>query len=308
MLSLRARIFINLLNRSKKKQIKDGRDTIFTLDTSIETFRDSVSKSSKMFGRLSKDIMRKEEEHDGVKCEWLYKSMNPKEKVILYFHGGGYVSGAYEYHRTHVAKWVNTMGINALVFNYRLAPEHPYPAALNDSVKVYESLLEQGYEAHNIVLAGDSAGAGLCLCTLNALKDKNIPLPLCAIAISPWTDLACKGDAYEKNRYTCLSPQDSWTVFSHHYRSGADPENPWISPLYGNLDGLPPIYVTVGSTEIFLDDAIAYTSKVNKAGGEAVLEIGEGLFHCYPMCGKLFPEAQDSLKKIATFIKTCNEQ
>ncbi len=140
------------------------------------------------------------------------KSVNPKEKVILYFHGGGYVSGAYQYHRTHVAKWVNTIGINALVFNYRLAPEHPYPAALNDSIKVYERLLEQGYEAHHIILAGDSAGAGLCLCTLNALKDKNIPMPLCAIAISPWTDLACKGDAYEKNRYTCLSPQDSWTV------------------------------------------------------------------------------------------------
>lgn len=224
------------------------------------------------------------------------------EKVILFFHGGGYVSGSCSDHRVHVSKFVRGAGVGALLFEYRLAPEHPFPAALDDALEVYQWLLEQGILPHNIVFAGVSAGGGLCLATLLALKKRSIPLPAAAVVLSPWTDLRCSGKSYHRNAKKCLSPQGSWTAFSSFYAGGHDPGLPLISPLYGDLHDLPPLLIFTGENEILYDDAVSFASKAQECGVKVTLRVGKGLFHCYPVCAPLFPEATRALDEICTFI------
>jgi len=218
-------------------------------------------------------------------------------------HGGGYVSGSCSDHRIHVAKFVKGSGVGALLFEYSLAPEHPYPAAVDDSVEAYRWLLAQGISASQIVFAGDSAGGGLCLAVLLALRDRGFPLPAAAVALSPWTDLACTGESYRTNAKTCLSPEGTWTAFSKHYVGDHDPCLPWISPLYGDLHGLPPMLLYVGEDEILRDDSIRFTEKAKGAGVDVTLRVGQGMFHCFPVCASLFPEATLAMDEICAFIK-----
>jgi acetyl esterase/lipase len=155
----------------------------------------------------------------------------------------------------------------------------------------------------NIVFAGDSAGGGLCLATLLALRDKGIPLPAAAVALSPWTDLRCTGASYRRNAGKCLSPNGTWTAFSSHYVGDHDPALPWISPLYGDLRGLPPLLIYAGGDEILLDDSVRFAEKAQDAGVDVALRVGKGLFHCYPVCAPLFPEATRAMNEICGFIK-----
>ncbi len=136
----------------------------------------------------------------GLKAEWIMPRGASKEKVIFYTHGGGYVSGSCADHRMHVAKFVKDTGIGALLYEYRLAPEHPFPAAVEDSLVAYRWLLEQGVSASNIQIVGESAGGGLCLATLLALRDQGLPLPAAGVALSPWTDLNCTGNSVPRQR------------------------------------------------------------------------------------------------------------
>lgn len=185
-----------------------------------------------------------------------------------------------------------------------MAPEHPFLAALEDSVRAYQWLLGQGVLPSKIVLMGDSAGGGLCLATLLVLRDKGIPLPSAAVAISPWTDLACSGASYLSNRKKCFSPDGTWTAFSKHYAGGHDPKLPWISPLYGNMHGLPPMLIYAGGDEILRDDAVSFADKAKAAGGQVTLRVVEGMFHCFPVCAPLFPEATQAFDEICAFVKS----
>jgi monoterpene epsilon-lactone hydrolase len=227
-----------------------------------------------------------------------------KDKVIFFVHGGGYVSGSCADHRIHVAKFVKGTGIGALLYEYRLAPEHPYPAALDDSVKAYSWLLAQGVSPTDIACTGDSAGGGLCLALLLALKDRGIPLPAAAVALSPWTDLTCSGESLIFNAKKCLAPEGTATAFSKHYVGPNDPRLPWISPLYGDLRGLPPLLIYVGSDETLLSDSTRFADRAKNSGVDVRLNIGEGLFHCYPVCAPLFPEATRAMEDICGFIKS----
>jgi monoterpene epsilon-lactone hydrolase len=240
--SLRSRLLLfmfkyrHLFSFRLKRQIID-----WNTNSSILRFRQECEKGAARFGKVPTGIEVSPVSIDGLSAEWILPSQATKDKVIFFVHGGGYVSGSCSDHRMHVAKFVKGSNIGALLFEYRLAPEHPFPAALNDSVTAYRWLFSQGVSSSNIVLAGDSAGGGLCLATLLALKDQDIPLPAAAVAISPWTDLKCTGASYRSNARKCLSPEGTWTAFSKHYVGDHDPGLPWISPLYGNLRGLPPI-------------------------------------------------------------------
>jgi epsilon-lactone hydrolase len=302
--SLRARLFTfalkhrNTLRLGKKKEPVD-----WSRHQSILTFREQCEAGAKRFGKIPAGIEIQPVSANGLTAEWILPEGAGKEKVIFFIHGGGYVSGSCSDHRVHVAKFVQGSGLPALLFEYRLAPEHRYPAALDDSVKAYEWLLAQGLASANIVFAGDSAGGGLCLATLLALRDKNIPLPAAAAVLSPWTDLKCTGESYITNANVCLSPQGTWTAFSKHYVGDQDATQPWISPLYGDVHGLPPLFISAGDQEILLDDARRFAEKAQKAGVDVTLQIGQGLFHCYPVCGSLFPEAQNALIEICDFIK-----
>jgi len=301
--SIRSRLFLGVIRNSHLLRFKLKRESTIDFDSSIEEFRAQVDKTPALFGKLPDHISLESVMIDNLYAEWLRHADAPKDEAILYFHGGGYVSGTCAVHRTHVSKVVTGSLINAMTFQYRVAPEHPFPAALEDALAAYQYLLDQGFAPNKISFMGDSAGGGLCLATLNAIKEQGLPMPTAVITLSPWTDLACTGDSYQSNADTCLSPMGSWTVFSHYYAPDMDKTNPLISPLYGDLAGLPPMRIYVGSDEVMLSDAIQYAEKAKAAGVDVKLTIGEGLFHCYPICAPAFPEATEALAELCDFMK-----
>ena len=302
MASIRSNIFRFVLKHRHLFSKDTKRIKHFTADTPIEDFRAQVNKAHKLFGKLPKGIRMEEEKIGDLYCERIIKLSADTDKIILYFHGGGYVSGTCEAHRIHVAKVVNYCNINAFVFEYRVAPENPFPAALEDALIAYKYLLENNFNSNNIVFMGDSAGGGLLLSLLNKLKAENLPLPVAAVALSPWTDLSCSGESYVKNlKVEPFAPKESWVVFSNYYVQKEDVYNPFISPIYGDLKKLPPLKIFVGGHETMLSDSVDYAQKAKEAGVEVELTVGEKLFHCYPICAPVFPEATKAMKEIAGF-------
>jgi acetyl esterase/lipase len=225
-----------------------------------------------------------------------------KIRLFYIFHGGGYVSGTINAHRAITAKFAKGTGLNTLLFEYRLAPENPYPAAVDDSVDAYQWLLIKGFLPSNIAFIGDSAGGGLALATLLALRDKGIPLPSSCAVYSPVTDYTCAGETYKTNEKKCLAPVGTGAAFSKHYCAGADPATPYISPLFGDLHGMPPLIIFAGGNETLLSDSTRYVEKARAAGVDVTFHIGEGLFHCYPACAPMFPEATEALNQICEFV------
>jgi epsilon-lactone hydrolase len=302
--SLQSRLLRFVLKHRHLLQLQLTKTTI-DWNTSIPDLRQQVEKSAGMFGKLPARIEASPFSINGLSAEWIMPAAATKDKLILYFHGGGYVVGSCPAHRSIVAKFVKGSGVGALLFGYRLAPENPFPAALEDSLAAYRWLLAKGVSPSHIVFVGDSAGGGLCLATLIALRDQGIPLPAAAVALSPWTDLKCTGESYRtKIKVDPATWEGSWTVFSKYYVQDNDPCSPWISPLYGDLHGLPPILIHVGEDEVLLDDSIRFAAKAKDAGVDITLKVGEGMFHCFPVCTPLFPEARQAMDEICIFIKT----
>ena len=273
-------------------------------NTSIQAFREFAEASNhKMENKLPAGLKVSPFDLAGMHAEWLIPAGADQEKVILYTMGGGYISGSCNDHRTLVAKVAQTSGFAVLMFDHRLAPEHPFPAALDDSVTAYCWLLEQGYSPENILIMGESAGGGLCLATLLALRDQGYPLPVAGVALSPWTDLKLTGDSYRTRADVCISPPGMSLVCSKYYVGDHDPTEPWISPLYGDLRGLPPLYICVGEYETMLDDSTRFAAKAREAGVETTLVVEPRMIHCYPLMAPLFPEATRALQAVCNFIK-----
>jgi len=269
----------------------------------IKKLREQTEKGGKMFGKLPEDVEVKPITIGKMYAEWMSLPSNNKQKAMLYFHGGMYVTGSPQSHRQHVYKFVKGSCVNALVFDYRLAPEHPFPAALDDSLAAYGYLLEEGFSPSDVVFAGDSAGAGLCLATLLAIKDKGIALPAAAAVLSPWTDLMLTGKSYKANINKCLSPKGSAENASQFYAGETDKRNPFVSPLYGDLKGLPPLHISAGGNEILLDDSIQFAQKARSVGVEVTLRVENGMCHCYPAFGNFFRESRLALDEICNFLR-----
>lgn len=303
MASIRSRLFIFILRNRHFLRFRLKKEAV-DWNTSIPRLRREAEKAVKFFGKLPDGIEVSPISIDYLHAEWISHPSIKKDKVMLYFHGGGYVLGSSKAHIPIVAKFVKGSGISALLFDYRLAPEHPFPDALNDSIKVYDWLLSQKISPANIVFVGDSAGGGLCLATLLSLRDQRIPLPAAAVTLSPWTDVKCTGESHKTKAKVCLSPEGAATVFSKYYAGDNDPCLPLISPLYGDLHGLPPILIYTGEDETLLDDSTRFAEKARSAGVDITLNIAEGMFHCYPVCAPIFPEATQAMNKICYFIKT----
>lgn len=302
--SLRSRLFLFVLKHRHLLRFQLKGTTTIDWNTSIQRLRSDTEKPTGLFGGLPAQIEVSPVTIDDLSAEWLLPLQARKDKVVLYFHGGGYVIGSSRSHRPIVAKLVKGTGIAALVFDYRLAPEHPFPAAIEDSLAAYCWLLSTGVLPSNIVFVGDSAGGGLCLATLLVIKDQGIPLPAAAAANSPWTDLKNSGESLVTNaKVDTLCWPGSWTVFSKYYAGETDPCLPWISPLYGNLHGLPPILIHVGEDEVLRDDSTRFAQKAKAEGVDVTLKVGERMFHCYPACAPLFPEATQAMDDICEFIR-----
>jgi len=305
MLSVRARLCKLLLQNRNLLRLRPKREIIDWNDyESILRFRQDVEAGAGKFGKLPAGIEATPVTVSNIPAEWILPSHGSKDPVILYFHGGGYVSGTCRAHRSITAKFVKGSGIGALLFEYRLAPEHRFPAALEDAVTTYSWLLDQGVSPSHIVFVGDSAGGGLVLATLLAIRDQGIPLPAGAVAYSPVTDQKCTGESYQTKAKVCLAPEGTGPAFAKHYAGDNDLGLPYMSPLYGDLHGLPPLLIYVGGDETLLDDSIRFAEKAKAAGVEVRLNVGEGLFHCYPAVAPLFPEAQQAMDEICAFINT----
>jgi epsilon-lactone hydrolase len=273
-------------------------------NTSVAAFREmAASTNRKMKNSLPAGLEVCPDSIGGMYAEWLIPAGANREKVILYTIGGGYISGSCDDHRTLVAKVAQNSGFAVLMFDHRLAPEHPYPAALDDSVTAYRWLLDKGTRPENILIMGESAGGGLCLATLLALRDQGFPLPVAAVALSPWTDLKLTGDSYRTRANVCISPPGMSQVCSKYYYGDHEPTEPWISPLYGDLHGLPPLYINVGDYETMRDDSTRFAAKAKEAGVDTTLVVGPKMIHCYPLMAPMFPEATQALDEVCNFIK-----
>jgi epsilon-lactone hydrolase len=240
----------------------------------------------------------------GVPSEWVRPAaVAAPDACILYLHGGGYVIGSCNTHRPLASHLATRTGLPVLLVDYRLGPEHPYPAAVDDALTAYAWLLAQGYEPNRIVVAGDSAGGGLTLATLLAVRDRGLPRPALGIAISPWTDLTLSGESMTSMedrdpmvRRAGLSRMAAWYVGS------ADPTDPLVSPLFGDPAGLPPLLIHVGEVETLRDDAVGFTARAVAAGVDVTLEVWPEMIHVWHAFGAAVPESEAGVTRIAEFI------
>ncbi|MDE6994432.1 MAG: alpha/beta hydrolase [Lachnospiraceae bacterium] len=277
-------------------------------NTDIEKHR----QSQKYFGALlgsSKDVLIEDVDiHDHAKTgdmlqgEWVYVNRaHMKKYVILYCHGGGYSTGSRLYARTLTGKLAMSTSMDVLSFDYRLAPEHPYPAALEDAMKVWDYLMLLGYGARDVILAGDSAGGNLALAlTLKLRKEKRL-LPRGLVLMSPWTDLTSSGQSHKtKAQIDPVLNAAYLAEMIHNYAAQEDLTNPLISPLFGEYEGFPPTCIQVGENEVLQDDAKMLYQKLLKANVSVRLDIFPGMWHVFQMSP--FKTAYEAMDRNAEFI------
>jgi monoterpene epsilon-lactone hydrolase len=252
---------------------------------------------------LASDVTVKEVSAGGVPSEWI-STPNAGDAVVLYLHGGGYVIGSPDSHRELCSRIARAAGARVLLIHYRLAPESPFPAAVDDAVKAYRFLLSEGIEPGKIVIAGDSAGGGLTLATLIALRDAGERLPAGAIPLSAWTDLAQTGETIQsKAQEDPIVTGEMLTQMAGTYLNGADSKHPLASPLYADLKGLPPLLFQVGTAETLLDDTRRVAERAKAAGVEVTVEEYEDAFHVFQQMGPDLPESKQALESIGAFVR-----
>lgn len=240
---------------------------------------------------------------NGVPAEWLVPQ-GAGEGVILYVHGGGYVIGSLNTHRGLVASIAKAAGARALSVDYRLAPEHPFPAAVDDATTAYRFLLSSGVSPSHIVIAGDSAGGGLTIATLVNLRDKGEALPAAGVCLSPWVDLEGIGDSMtSKDEADPIVHKDMLVQMAQTYLAGADARHPLAAPLYADLKGLPPLLIQVGTAETLLDDARRVADRARAAGVTVDLEEWEDMIHVWQMFAPLVPEGLEAINRIAEYVR-----
>jgi len=241
---------------------------------------------------------------EGLYAEWISTGITLKHKVILYLHGGGYALCSANTHRPLAARIGKASGVKVLFPEYRLAPEHPFPAAIEDAVNVYRWLLHQGFSPSNIVFAGDSAGGGLCIAAALVLRDQNEPLPAAIVCLSPWVDLTSSGESYRKNKW--IDPYlsiEAVRAAVRMYAGDEKPDHPLISPIFADLSGLPPLFIQAGNHEILQSDAEKLAAQARNAGVPFTLKVWKGMWHVWQISGDALPEARKAIKEIGIFIR-----
>lgn len=227
------------------------------------------------------------------------------QKIILQLHGGGYVGAMRNAYRMFAGLYNEVShGMSVLTPDYRVAPENPYPAALQDAYDAYCYLLEQGWFAEQIILAGDSAGGGLCMALCHYLKDLGQQLPCGIVAMSPWTDLTASGESYDTNyeKDPLFGKTRDSMIYNMDYVGDNDPMNAYISPLFGDFRQFPPMLIQVGSFEMLLSDSVGVASKARMQGVKVHLSIYDGMFHIFQMAAKMLPESKRAWVEIGRFI------
>ena len=240
----------------------------------------------------------------GLHAEWLIPEASAEDEVVLYLHGGAYTAGSCASHRNAVSHIARAAGIRLLMPEYRLAPEHPFPAALEDGLAAYRWLLEQGADPRKVILAGDSAGGGLALAVMVAARDEGTPLPGAASLISAWTDLAATGGSLKsRNDKDPWFDADEIAPMAQNYHQDTDPRHRLVSPLYASLEGLPPLMLQVGDHEVLLSDSTRVAEKAREAGVDVTLRVWPGMWHVWHFFVGRMPEAKQAILEMAAFME-----
>ncbi len=225
------------------------------------------------------------------------------DRVVFFLHGGGYIAGGPTLYRQVTWRIGEAAQARVFVVDYRLAPEHPFPAAIDDAFAAWRALLAEGFDPQRCVILGDSAGGGLALALSLKLRDEHVPLPAAVVAISPWTDLAITGLSAQPGASDPMLNASELATMAAQYLGAADPRNPYASPLYGAMNGLPPTLIQVGSDEILRDDAARMAEKLKDAGCAVTLEIWPRMPHVWHAFAPVMPEARRAIARIGEFIR-----
>lgn len=300
MQSIRSRLFIWLIRNRHLLKFKLKPEVVDD-SFSVIGFREEVDRLTASM-KLPKGVATEKLTIAGIEAEWIIPANAADGKLLMYIHGGGFISGSCVTHRMHVAKFALECGLKSLVFDYRLAPEHPFPAAPDDCVTIFEWLVNNGYRPEDIVVGGESAGATLTLSLLIALKQKGIDMPAAAFAISPVTDLRCLAGSFSYNAHKDIAPMGSWNMWTRLYIGENDPTHPVLSPQFADLHGLPPLHICVGTHEIHLDDCVNFARKANEHGVSVTLSQWSKMVHAFPILSPLFPEARKAMRQIGEFV------
>jgi monoterpene epsilon-lactone hydrolase len=250
--------------------------------------------------RIPPDIRITPAQLGGVPGEWV-ESAKRSGRSLIYFHGGGYFACSAKGHRPVTIAYAQ-QGFRVFAPDYRLAPEHPFPAAVEDAVSVYAALLSQG--GREIVISGDSAGGGLSLALVHALRQRQFELPAAVAVFSPWTDLTNGSESMRNNERRCaMFNEGNFDYAAEWYLAGADPRDPLASPLYGDLRGFPPVMLHVGKNEMLRDDSVRFAERARAAGVDVHLKIWPIVPHCWQLAHTAMPEAVQSVREAAVFLQ-----
>ncbi len=285
---------IDLLKTQEKEALKKR----------VQDSREGLEALGKL-EKIPKNVSIVDVDVNGIPAIWIKAPNVEDDNVVLYFHGGGYVEGSINSHKGLGFRISQAAKCRVLLPDYRLAPENPYPAALDDAVKAYKWLLDvEGLKPESVIIGGDSAGGGLTAATLVKLRDLGTSLPAAAVLLSPWIDLDMTGNSLRaKRKVDPFVSIDELFWMSGLYCGEEDPRNPYISPLYADLKGLPPLLIQVGSAEILQDDSIRFAEKAKKAGVDVVFDIWQDMIHVFQAFALFAPEGQQGIDKIGEFIR-----
>lgn len=292
-LSLRARFWRWGLRRMYNKQVAE-----------IAESRLREANIASLSRYVTRGVRVERVQIEGLPAAWLGPKGTPDDKIILYLRGGGYVSGSINSHLILCLPMTQALKRNILLPEYRLAPEHPFPAALEDVLTIYRWLLREGYCPQNIVIAGDSAGGGLAVAVTLALRDAGEPLPAAVVCLSPRTDLTNSGESHiTKAAVEPVLKTDVLKQWAAWYANSTPLTRPLLSPIYADFHGFPPLLIQVGSDEVLLDDARRLAEKARADGVDVTLHIWDGLWHVWHALGGLTPESAQAFQEIHTFLQ-----
>jgi len=292
-----------LVSEELKKLFKFFRDMTKLGVNTVEAHRAGTNQMASMV-KLPKDVKCESIDAGGVPAEWVTTPKSNDHNAILHLHGGYYIAGNVKLVRPLAAVFSRENNCRVLNLDYRLAPEFPFPAAIEDATAAYRWLIDnQNIDPNNIIIEGTSAGGGLTIACLLNLRDQGVSLPVAAVALCPYVDLALTGKSYEKNaEYDWISREMS-EFCAPLYLNGVDPRNPLASPIYADFKGIPPLLIQVGGAEVLLDDSLRLVERARAAGVDVELDIWEDMVHGFQDFSPTAPECIGAVKKINEFIK-----
>jgi acetyl esterase/lipase len=275
----------------------------FNPNMTIDEMRRGMESRTKL-AKLPPKTKIEKVSFNGISAEWICTKEAHERRVILYLHGGGYNVGSPNTHRELAAHISMASGAKILLPDYRLAPEHPFPSALEDATSAYRWLLNTGLTGGDISIAGDSSGGGLSIATSISLRDAGEPSPASIVCISPWTDLEMSGNSIKTHAE--IDPMvnlQSLKIMASNYIGDGDPRSPLISPIHADLKGISPLLIHVGSDEMLLDDSTRIAEKAKSAEVDVTIKIYDQMWHAWHLNVRLMPEAKNAIKELGSFIR-----